>query len=317
MKSVSITGFGGPEVIVMREKPLPDPKGDQVLVKIGYAGVNPLDWKVRNGELKMVTGRRFPMKQGYEFSGIVTDSGPKVTGLKAGDRVVGGTGILGGAYSEFIAVREHQVSKVPASLPLNLAAASYVCGLTSLQCLRDKAKTKEGDDVLLIGASGGVGSFGVQIGKLLKAKIWGVCSHRNIDYVESLGADRVIDYTSEDLMTLPNKFDLIYDAVNAHSFQKLKPLLKSRGTYLNTIPSPSGYLHQLVTAFLPVKKFKTFLMSPKRSDMDCILDNMVKGSISVNIQEVFSLENVAEAISTNEKGRTRGKIIIEVDKNIE
>ncbi len=313
MKKVEINRFGGYEVVELVERSFPTPGDNDVVVKVSYAGVNPLDWKVRCGMMKMVTGSKFPMSLGSEASGVVSEVGSQVQNLKSGDRVVLTTGLKGGAYSEFVKVPETNCCKVSLGVSLKDAAGSYICGLTALQCLTEKGNVGEGSQVLLIGASGGVGSFAVQIANLLGAEVTAVCSTANVDYVKSLGAQKVIDYTEENPAELKERFDLVFDAVNAHSWKTMKPLLKSKGTYLNTMPDPVMFLRQVFTSVFSSKKCKTYMLKPNREQMSWLLDKMDSGEIRLTISNTYPLEQVADAISENEKGRTRGKIILEID----
>jgi len=313
MKKAEINRFGGYEVVELVEDSFPTPGEKEVVVKVSYAGVNPLDWKVRSGMMKMVTGSKFPMGLGSEASGVVSEVGNKVDSLKSGDRVVLTTGLKGGAYSEFVKVSEANCCKIPSAVSLKDAAGSYICGITALQCLTEKGKVGEGSQVLLIGASGGVGSFAVQIANLLGAEVTGVCSTPNVDYVKSLGAQKVVDYTVENPTELKERFDLVFDAVNAHSWKTIKPLLKPKGIYVNTMPDPVMFLRQALTSVFSSKKCKTYILRPDREQMSWLLDKMDSGEIRVTISKTFPLEQVANAISENEIGRTRGKIIVEID----
>ena len=316
MKTVIISKFGGPEVINMVEQPLPAAERDKVLIKVAYAGINPLDWKVRSGSMKMVTGKKLPQKPGYECSGLVSETGPGVKELKPGDRVIAATGMKGGAYSEYIALPEKNCAKLPENIDLKTAGGSYICGLTAYQSLLQKGKLDDTKSVMIIGAAGGVGSFATQIARVIGADVTAVCSTKNESFVKDLGASRVIDYTKENVSKVGSSFDLIFDAVNAHSWSSMKPLLKPNGIYLNTFPTPSVFLKQILTGILPGKKCKTYLMNINQGDINWVLKNMAIGEISIRIDRVFSFEQVSEAISENEKGRTRGKIILAVDPSM-
>ncbi|TVR81384.1 MAG: NAD(P)-dependent alcohol dehydrogenase [Saprospirales bacterium] len=316
MKSAIIAKFGGADSIKMVEEPLPSIKGSQVLIKVGYAGVNPLDWKVRSGSMKMVTGKKLPQKPGYECSGLVSEIGPAVKDLIPGDRVIGYTGLKGGAYAEYVALPERDCARVPETIDLKVAAGVPICGLTAYQCLTQRGKIAKGDEILIVGAAGGVGSFATQIARILGARTTAVCSSANVQYVKDLGADAVIDYTTEDVYSCGLSFNLIFDAVNAHKWSEIKKLLKPNGIYVNTIPGPVEFIRQIFTGLLPGKKFKTFLMKSDRGQISWILEKMAAGEIRLNVDEVFPFQEVAEAISANEKMRTRGKIIVEVDPSI-
>jgi NADPH:quinone reductase-like Zn-dependent oxidoreductase len=316
MKKIVISAFGGAEVIEMTEVGFPSPSNKEVVIKVGFAGVNPLDWKVRSGSMKIVTGSKFPMPLGYECAGIVTDVGSDVGDFKSGDRVVASAGMKGGAYGEFVCLPAINCCKVPEKVSLKSAAGSYVCGITAHHCLSEKGKLKPEDEVMIIGASGGVGTFATQIAHISGAEITAVCSTPNFDYVKSLGAENVLDYTN-DITGVDKKFDLIFDAVNAHSWKAMKPLLKSPGIYINTMPTPAAFFRQITTGLFSSKKCKTYLMRPDRVQMAWILDKMGEGAIQLDIEKVFEFDEVPQAIAENEKGHTRGKIIVKIDPSVE
>lgn len=316
MKAAVITKFGGPDGIKLVEESMPAVGNNQVLIKVGYAGVNPLDWKVRSGSMKMVTGKKLPQKLGYECSGLVSEVGAGVSSLEPGDRVMGYTGMKGGAYAEYIALPEKDCVKIPDNIDLKIAAGVPICGLTAYQCLTQRGKLRKGDEIMIIGASGGVGSFATQIARILGVDTTAVCSTANVDYVKGLGADTVIDYTTEDVYHCERLFNLIFDAINAHEWSEIKKLLKPNGIYVNTMPGPVEFIRQIITGILPGKKFRTFLMKSDREQSNWILEKMAAGEINLHIDEVFTFEEVADAIAENEKMRTRGKIILEIDPSI-
>src|SRR6266436_3960825 len=213
------------------EKPLPN--DDQILVRVRAASVNPYDWHFVEGTPYVVramgVGLRKPKdtRLGVDFAGTVEAVGKNVTEFKPGDEVFGGKG---GAFAEYVTPRaDRAVALKPANVTFEEAAAVNIAGLTALQAIRDKGKVQEGQKVLINGASGGVGTFAVQIAKNYGAEVTGVCSTRNVDLVKSLGADHVIDYTKEDFTKTDQRYDMIYDLVGNHSFSERRRILSPNG----------------------------------------------------------------------------------------
>src|ERR1700731_3038978 len=214
----------------------PTPNDDQILVKVRAASVNPYDWHFIEGTPKIMrlmgVGLRKPKdtRLGVDFAGTIESVGKNVTQFKPGDDVFGGKG---GAFAEFVCRRaEGAVALKPASITFEQAASVNIAGITALQALRDKGKVQAGQKVLINGASGGVGTFAVQIAKTYGADVTGVCSTRNVELVRSIGADHVIDYTQEDFTKSEQRYDLILDNVGSHSFSEYRRVLKPKGTFV-------------------------------------------------------------------------------------
>lgn len=223
MKAVVINGYGGNEVMEVKNVPLPSPGRDDVIIKVHAAAVNPVDWKIRSGMAKILTGRRFPKIIGSECSGEVEEIGPQVTHFKKGDKVIGFPGIRRlAAFAEYVCAAERTTFPMPENIGFEEASTIPVAGLTALQSLRDLGYIARGDRVLINGASGGVGTFAVQIAKLFGANVTAVCSASNADLVRGLGAERVIDYTREDFTEGDGPYDIIFDTVSKRSFAECK-----------------------------------------------------------------------------------------------
>ncbi|HET6417176.1 MAG TPA: NAD(P)-dependent alcohol dehydrogenase, partial [Polyangiales bacterium] len=224
MRAVVIDEYGGPEVLRATTVPRPAPRRGQVLVRTRFIGVNPKDVIVRKGKFQIATGKKFPLIVGHDIAGEVIEAGVG-SDLYEGELVFGMINDFAGrAYAEYAAVDAQQLAKVPSSIELRVAAAVPLAAQTALQALRDDAHLKPGQNVLINGASGGVGVFAVQIAKILGAHVTAVCSHRNTELVRELGADRVIDYTKTDLVDLQERFDAIFDVFGNYSFDRLKHL---------------------------------------------------------------------------------------------
>ncbi|KAB8319561.1 NAD(P)-dependent alcohol dehydrogenase [Tolypothrix campylonemoides VB511288] len=312
MKAVVIREYGSPEVLQYQEVEPPKIKPDQLLVKVRATCVNPVDWKIRKGMFKLITGNKFPMILGSDLSGDVVEVGSQVTRFKPGDAIYGNVGLLGGAYAELAAVPEKSVALKPTNMSYEEAASVPVAALTALQALRDLANIQSGQTVLINGASGGVGTFAVQIAKALGAEVTAVCSTKNSELVKSLGADRVIDYTQQDFTQGTAQYDIILDAVAKQSFSSCKQVLKPNGIYVNTLPTPETIVQSVFTAFIPGKKAKFIVGTLKSQDLIYLKDLIETGKIRSVIDRTFPLQELAAAHAYSESERAVGKIAIAV-----
>ncbi|MBW6498147.1 MAG: NAD(P)-dependent alcohol dehydrogenase [Bacteroidales bacterium] len=310
MKAMVINQFGGPEQLAMQEVAMPSPGSGQVLIRIHAAGLNPVDYKIRNGSMKLITGRKFPRILGQDIAGVVEQAG-KNSKFRPGDRVYGMLGYQGGGYAEFLAVNESQLAPIPEHLSMAEAAVTPLGALTSYQSFKIAGGLKAGSRVLINGASGGVGTFAVQIAKALGAHVTAVCSARNVEFVRSLGADRIIDYTTEDFTNLEPEFNIVFDAVAKSSFQKSKKILVKDGAFISTLPLHGLFFYQF-TNFLRSQKAYFSAIKPKGEDLMVISDFISKGLVKVHIEKTFPLEQAARAHELIETERVRGKLVLEV-----
>ena len=312
MRAVVIDQYGGPELLHMATVPRPVPTRGQVLVRTRFVGVNPKDVVVRKGKFQVATGKRFPIIVGHDIAGEVVEAGVGAD-LTEGDLVYGMINDMAGrAYAEYAAVDCQQLANAPDSIELRVAAAVPLASQTALQALRDDANVKPGQRVLINGASGGVGVFAVQIAKILGAEVTAVCSHRNVELVSELGADRVIDYTQTELVDLDERFDAIFDVFGNYRFDKLKHLLTPRGTYVHTIPS-SRIFKDVVKTFARGKRAKLVVVKSRREQLDWLRQQIDAGSIRVVVDRSFPLDQAPEAHRYMETKRARGKVVLEVD----
>jgi NADPH:quinone reductase-like Zn-dependent oxidoreductase len=312
MRAVVIDRYGGPEVLRLGTVPRPVPTRRQVLVRTRFIGVNPKDVVVRKGKFQIATGKKFPLIVGHDIAGEVVEAGLSCE-FADGDLVYGMINDRAGrAYAEYAAVDCRQLAKAPSSIELRVAAAVPLASQTALQALRDNAQVKPGQNVLINGASGGVGVFAVQIAKILGANVTAVCSHRNVELVSELGADRVIDYTKTDLVDLDERFDAIFDVFGNYCFDQLKHLLAPRGTYVHTIPS-SRIFKDVARTFVRRQRAKLVIVRSRREQLDWVRQQIDAGSLRVVVDRSFSLNDVAEAHRYMETKRARGKVVLEVD----
>jgi len=310
MKAVVIRRYGAAEVLQYEDVEQPKIEPTQLLVKVRASSVNPIDWKIRQGMLSLISGSKFPKILGFDVAGEVVAVGSGVTRFKPGDAIYGSTSFPGGGYAEFAAVPENLVALKPANLNYEEAAAVPLAALTALQALRNEGNIQTGQTVLINGATGGVGTFAVQIAKALGAVVTGVSSTKNLDLVKSLGADRVIDYTQQDFTEDTAQYDIIFDAVGKRSLSQTKRVLKPNGIYITTIPSPEVFLESVLTAFLPIQKAKFILEKPNTQDLVYLKELIEAGKIRVVIDRTYPLQELAAAHNYSETGRAVGKIAI-------
>ena len=310
------------------EKPVPN--DDQILVRVRAASVNPYDWHFIEGTPKIMramgVGLRKPKdtRVGVDFAGTVEAVGknPAAAGqFKPGDEVFGGKG---GAFADYVCPRAGRaVALKPANITFEQAASVNIAGITALQALRDKGKVQSGQKVLINGASGGVGTFAVQIAKSLGADVTGVCSTRNVDLVRSLGADRVIDYTKEDFTKTGQRYDVILDNVGNQPLLSFRRALIPKGKYVmigGGGPNDQGLIGPL---FRPIKamllspfmsqEMGMFIADTNQKDLAVLADLMQSGKVKPVIDRTYKLSEVPAAIAYLEQGHARGKVVITVE----
>jgi NADPH:quinone reductase-like Zn-dependent oxidoreductase len=317
VKAIVIDGYGGRDRMRYCERPQPTPGSGEILVAVRAAGVNPVDWKIRRGDLRRFLRLNFPYIPGGDVAGEVVTTGPGVTQFKPGDRVVAFVDLArGGGYAERAVVREVSAALMPRSLNVFEAATLPIAGVTALQALRDKGGLRQGGSALVNGGAGGVGHFGVQIARAIGARTAATCGPSNIAFVESLGADLVIDYTREDFTRRPERYDVVLDAVAKSSFAACRPLLNPGRSYVTTLPS-AGVLFwgavQLAAGLVSQAKQSKFLMvRPLGTDLAYLGQLADEGRLRPSLAGTYPLERAAEALEASEAGHTRGKIVLEL-----
>ncbi len=307
--------FGDESVLALCEIPVPQPAAGQVQVRVRMASLNPVDFKLRSGMLRMVGRPRRPAITGKDFAGEITALGANVHGYAIGQRVFGSVDPLGGEGScaQFVVLSTDLIAPIPEALSDQVAASLPVASGTALQALADIAKLRRDQSVLITGASGAVGSSAVQLARSLGARITGVCSTANIAYVRSIGAERVIDYKTGNWQSCGDRFDVIFDAAASATFAGSRPCLTVAGIYINTMPSPGLYLAALVARLTSRQRCVPFML---KTDADLLgrLATLAADKVIVpRISEIVDLGQVGSAQRRMQEGKVSGKICVRVN----
>ena len=322
MKAIVCTKYGSPDILNLEEIRDPTPKDDEILIKVHASSANPLDWHHMRGApfpARLEFGLRKPKdtRLGADIAGHVEAVGKNVTQFQVGDAVFGDLAACGlGAFAEYVLVPEGAVVPKPTNLTFEQAAAVPVAAVTALQGLRDSGQIQPGQKVLINGASGGVGTFAVQIAKSFGAEVTGVCGTRNLDMVRSIGADHVIDYTQEDFTQDGRRYDLILDAVGNRSVSDLERALSPNGTCVIAGFTTLSHLFQIMLLGSWVsrrgnKKIGQMpTAQPNQADLVFMKELLEAGKVVPVIDRRYPLSEVAEAIRYLEEGHARGKVVI-------
>jgi len=325
MRAIVYHTYGSPDVLQLEEVEKPAPKDDEVLVKVSAASVNALDWHLLSSDIFLVrlnSGLLKPKHKilGADVAGRVEAVGQSVKQLRPGDEVFGDIFDSGlGGFAEYVCAREDALVLKPANMPFDEAAAVPVAALTALQGLRDKGQIQPGQKVLINGASGGVGTFAVQIAKALGAEVTAVCSTRNVDMVSSIGADQVIDYTKEDFTKKAQQYDLILAANGYQPILAYKRALSPKGRYVMSGGSMAQMFQAMalgpVISMTGSQKMGNFLARANQKDLLFIKELLEAGKIVPVIDKRYSLNEVADALRYFGEGHAKGKVVITVEND--
>ena len=323
MKAITYRCYGSTDVLEFADVEKPRPTDNEVLVKVHAASVNPLDWHFMRGTpyfMRLMSGLGSPNEAGVgvDFAGTVEAVGSDVTRFKPGDEVFGGGN---GVFAEYVTIaQDGALAMKPAGVSFEQAASTPIAALTALQALRDTGKLQPGQKVLINGASGGVGTFAVQIAKSLGAEVTGVCSTRNVEMVRSLGADHVFDYTKEDYTESGKQYDVIVDMVSNHSLSKNRRALKPEGILVivgggkgNWLGPMMGPIKALVLSPFVGQEFIMILAQMRQDDLAILADLLQSGKVTPVIDKRYPLSEVQAALQYSEEGHARGKIIINME----
>lgn len=323
MRAILYRRYGGPEVLDCEEVAKPSPGDGEVLIRVRAASVNPMDSHMMHPPWFLRLRRPEPKRPGADLAGVVEAVGAGVTRFQAGDAVFG---VARGALADFVCAPEDKLATKPAEVSFEDAAALPVAGLTALQALRDKGGVRAGQRLLILGASGGVGTFAVQIGKTFGAHVTGVCGTGNVELVRALGADRVIDYCREDFLGAGGSYDVVLDLVGSTSLRAFRPVLAAAAIVLpcgvlggGGVPRFGWVLRSLARAAwgalisrFTSRKLRLFVAKVLPEDLATLVGLVEAGQMKPVIGEVYPLEEAREAVRQVATGHARGKIIVQV-----
>jgi NADPH:quinone reductase-like Zn-dependent oxidoreductase len=311
MHAMVMTSFGDIDVLRYQEWPTPAPRDQQLLIKVHACSVNPIDWRIRKGEMKLFMRARPPLILGADIAGEVAQLGPGARQFTVGDAVYVKLPNDIGGYAEYVAVPEAIVARRPANLSATQAAGIPAGAMTALQALRDVARLERGQRVLVNGASGGVGLFAVQLARELGATVTAVCSPSAAALVTRLGAAEVIDYRQSDFTQLGRRWQVIFDVAAARSLGQCRRALEPGGVYVTTISSSRDMIMPLFNP-LRSRKGRFVLVKAAATDLDYLRGLVEGGRLEPIVDKVFPLARAADAQHYIETGKPRGKVILDI-----
>ncbi len=308
IKAIVVHEFGGPEVLKYEDVPKPEPKENEILVRVIAAGVNPVDDGLRSGHYSKYFGPKPPFTPGGDIAGVVEKIGAKITKFKAGDAVYAYLDLdRGGGYAEYTVTNEKEAAPKPKSLTFEEAAATPIVALTAWQALVDTAKLSAGQTILIHGGSGGVGSFAIQIAKAKGAKVYATASTANQDFLKQLGADVAIDYTKQKFEDVAKDVDVVLDSVGKDTLQRSYGVVKKGGFLVTIVARPDSAeleKHGIHGSSLSV--------APNSQELTEITKLIEEKKIKVIVSQTFPLSDAAKAQEQAATGHTRGKIVLKV-----
>ena len=313
MKAAVIDAFGPSANLEIRDITVPVIGPDQILVEVHAAGINPIDWKIREGMMSARYGEEFPMVLGLDASGVVVETGKAVTQFNKGDEVwARSDNGPGKCYAEYVALSPATVGRKPSELSHVEAGSMPLAALTGLIGLRDCGRLKAGDRLLIVGASGGVGVFAIQIAKIIGAHVTAVCSGGNAALAHELGADHVVDYTRDDVLQSGERYDVIYDAIGTQDFSEASNHLTESGVYITLVPVPG------IDFFLPGQTERVagkgyfVAWMPTTADLNVLAGWIHDGRLKPVIDSIFSLDDIRRAHERSETLHSVGKIVLQL-----
>tara|TARA_R110002020_G_scaffold63170_4_gene168860 strand:- start:4235 stop:5179 length:945 start_codon:yes stop_codon:yes gene_type:complete len=314
MKAITYQKFGSTDVLQIVEQPKPSIKSNQVLVKVKAFSLNPMDWKIRKGEMKLMSGSKFPKNTGTDFSGIVEEVGTSVIGLKNGDEVFGVVKNMmkEGVSAEYIAVTSSLVWKKPSNISFPQAASIPVVGTAAVTALQKMGNIKSTTTILINGATGGFGMFLLQFLKQKGAYVTAVTSSKGIEFAKKWGANMVIDYTKTNVLSQKTTYDIVIDLSGKMAYKNAKQIMNSKGLFLNPTPKPIEIPTSLFKNLFTAKKHIVILSSPSTKHTEVLIGSVKKG-FQIEVNKVFPFAQFKEAYQYAEKGGVIGKVVVEIN----
>jgi NADPH:quinone reductase-like Zn-dependent oxidoreductase len=314
MKTIAYQEFGGTAVLQTIDEPIPTVQADQVLVKIKAVSINPLDWKIRKGEMKLMSGSKFPKHTGTDFAGIVDAVGASVTNVKKGDAVFGTVknNMKEGVLGEYVAVPSTLIWRKPAAISFVQAASIPTVGAAAVMALQKIGKTTPQSRVLINGAAGGFGMFLLQLLKLDGVNTTAVAATQAVSIVNRWGANSVVDYTKENVLTKADTYDAVVDLSGKMGYKNARQIMKANAVFINPIPNPVDILITPIENLFSSKKHLVLLSTPAKETIDRLVKAIDNG-LEIEVSKVFPFAQSKEAYAYAEKGGYVGKVAIELN----
>lgn len=312
MKAIAYRKFGNTDVLQTVEEPKPAIKANEVLVKIRAVSINPMDWKIRKGEMKLMSGSKFPRHTGVDFAGIIEDAGN--SDFKTGDEVFGvvKNNMKEGALSEYVTVPASLVWKKPAHISFAQAASIPIVGFAAVTALQKMGNINPQTKILVNGATGGFGMFLLQLLKQQGANVTAVTSSKSAEYAKKWGATSVVDYTKENVLSQKTAYDIIIDLSGKMGYANAKKIMKAKALFLNPVPQPIEIPTSLFKNLFTAQKHIVILSSPSANKMDVLLNAINKG-LQIEVSKIFPFSQTVEAYQYAERGGVTGKVAIELN----
>ncbi len=315
MKAMQYRGYGGPEQLQLADVPPPRPAANQLLVRVAATSVNPVDWKLHSGQYRLIMPVRFPSIPGFDIAGEVVEAGGAVSRFQPGARVFGMLDprrVRGGAAAEYAVLNAEACAAAPANLALREAAAIPLAGLTALQLLRDLGGIAPGKRVLIVGASGGVGHFAVQIARHVGAHVTAVCSGANAAAVRALGAEAVLDYTQQADVRGAAPYDLVVDLIARAPLGTFFAAMAREARYCTSLPSLTRIAAAVGLPLVSRRRVRIVGVTPRAADLDTLRAWCEAGVLRPLIERVYPLEELPAAHARSRTGHTVGKLVVEI-----
>jgi len=311
MKAIAYQKFGNTDVLQTVEEAMPGMQANQVLVKVKSVSINPMDWKIRKGEMKLMSGSKFPKHTGVDFAGVIEDTGTSVTDLKKGDEIFGvvKNTMKEGALAEYIAVPSTSVWKKPAAIDFAQAASVPIVGAAAVTALEKMGNIHAGTKILVNGATGGFGMFLLQLLKNKGAKVTAVANTRAAALAKKWGANSVIDYTRENVLDGRESYDIVIDLSGKMGYANARRIMKPKSLFLNPTPRPVEIPMSLFTNLFTGKKHVIILSAPSEKNIGLLISAIDKG-LQVEVSRVFPFSQTVEAYQYAERGGVTGKVAI-------
>lgn len=314
MKAVVYQKFGNIDVLQAVEEPRPSIHPDEVLVKVKAVSINPLDWKIRKGEMKLMSGSKFPRHIGVDFAGIVEDTGASVINFKKGDEVFGvvRNTMKDGALAEYVAVPSATVWKKPALVSFAQAASIPIVGAAAVSILQKMGSINVHTQILVNGAAGGVGMFLLQLLQQKGVSVTAVTAPKAMAFASKWGAESVIDYTKENVLSQQDRYDVVIDLSGKMGYANAQQIMKPKALFLNPTPEPIEIPLSLFKNLFTRKKHVVILSGPSANSMDVLL-NAVNNGLQIEVSQIFPFPQFKEAYHSAEQGGYTGKVAIEIN----